>query len=103
MPSNTSVLIEKVLAANGIVLGKTRMHELAYGVTTINPYYGPVLNPYDNTCHVGGESVSESGYSSILSVMTSCLHAALVQRSAGLYAFFFFWISIEMAHSCLHI
>ena len=45
MPTDNSILIEKLLAANGIVLGKTRMHELAYGVTSINPFYGPVLNP----------------------------------------------------------
>jgi len=37
-----------------VVLGKTRMHELAVGVTTINMHGGPVLNPYDNTMHTGG-------------------------------------------------
>ena len=42
--------------ANGIVLGKTRMHELALGATTINPNGGPVLNPHNNIMHVGGSS-----------------------------------------------
>ncbi|KAK9834649.1 hypothetical protein WJX74_006634 [Apatococcus lobatus] len=56
VPQNNSVLIDKFLAANGVVLGKTRMHELAYGVTSINPFFGPVLNPYNNTCHTGGSS-----------------------------------------------
>lgn len=32
------------------------MHELAADVTSINPYYGPVLNPYNITYHVGGSS-----------------------------------------------
>lgn len=35
-------------------MGKTRMHELAYGVTSINPVFGPVLNPYDVTKIPGG-------------------------------------------------
>ena len=39
-----------------MVLGKTRMHELAVGVTTINMHGGPVLNPYNNTMHTGGPS-----------------------------------------------
>ncbi|KAK9838245.1 hypothetical protein WJX84_005685 [Apatococcus fuscideae] len=56
VPQNNSVIIDKFLAANGVVLAKTRMHELAYGVTSINPYFGPVLNPYNNTCHTGGSS-----------------------------------------------
>ena len=35
-------------------MGKTCMHELAYGVTSINPVFGPVLNPYDVTKIPGG-------------------------------------------------
>lgn len=54
MPCNSSTLVTRLLEANGVVLGKTRMHELAEGVTSINVYGGPVLNPYNNTMHVGG-------------------------------------------------
>jgi aspartyl-tRNA(Asn)/glutamyl-tRNA(Gln) amidotransferase subunit A len=32
------------------------MHELAYGVTSENPHYGPVLNPADQTRISGGSS-----------------------------------------------
>ena len=46
--------MRKLIAANGVVMGKTRMHELAYGVTSINPAFGPVLNPYDVTKIPGG-------------------------------------------------
>ena len=53
---NSSDYVRKLLAANGVVMGKTRMHELAYGVTSINPVFGPVLNPYDVTKIPGGES-----------------------------------------------
>ncbi len=55
MPCNSSALVTRLLSANGIVLGKTRMHELAMGATTINPNGGPVLNPHNNIMHVGGE------------------------------------------------
>lgn len=56
MPCNSSALVARLLNANGIVLGKTRMHELAMGATTINPNGGPVLNPHNNLMHVGGEN-----------------------------------------------
>ena len=54
MPCNSSTLVTRLVEAHGVVLGKTRMHELAEGVTSINAYGGPVLNPYNNTMHVGG-------------------------------------------------
>lgn len=52
--TNSTALVRKLLAAHGVVMGKTRMHELAYGVTSINPVFGPVLNPYDPTKIPGG-------------------------------------------------
>lgn len=58
MPCNSSTLVTRLLEAHGVVLGKTRMHELAEGVTSINVYGGPVLNPYNNTMHVGGTLIS---------------------------------------------
>jgi Asp-tRNA(Asn)/Glu-tRNA(Gln) amidotransferase A subunit family amidase len=56
MPGNSSALVTRLLEAHGVVLGKMRMHELAYGGTSINVHGGPVLNPYNNTMHVGGSS-----------------------------------------------
>lgn len=64
MPCNSSTLVTRLLNAHGVVLGKTRMHELAEGVTSINVYGGPVLNPYNNTMHVGG-ALLQSTFSSI--------------------------------------
>ena len=51
----SSPLVTQLGAANGVVLGKTRMHELAEGYTSISAYYGPVLNPYRVDAHVGGK------------------------------------------------
>ena len=67
MPCNSSALVTRLLDANGIVLGKTRMHELAMGATTINPNGGPVLNPHNNIMHVGGEGLT--GYSANLALV----------------------------------
>lgn len=54
-PSNSSPVVTRLLQAHGIVLGKTNLEELAEGLTTINPVYGPVLNPYNNLHDVGGK------------------------------------------------
>ena len=42
--------------AGAILLGKTNMHEFAYGITSNNPHYGPVRNPWDETRIAGGSS-----------------------------------------------
>jgi Asp-tRNA(Asn)/Glu-tRNA(Gln) amidotransferase A subunit family amidase len=39
-----------------LVIGKTNLHEWAYGLTSINPHYGTVLNPRDVTRIAGGSS-----------------------------------------------
>jgi aspartyl-tRNA(Asn)/glutamyl-tRNA(Gln) amidotransferase subunit A len=42
--------------AGAILLGKTNMHEFAYGVTSNNPHYGAVHNPWDLERIPGGSS-----------------------------------------------
>src|SRR5438132_9508668 len=39
-----------------VMVGKTNLHEFAYGVTSVNPHYGAVLNPDDPTRVAGGSS-----------------------------------------------
>ena len=39
-----------------VVVGKTNLHEWAYGVTSDNPHYGPVRNPHDPRRVAGGSS-----------------------------------------------
>ena len=51
-----SLLVTRLKAAHGVVLGKLRMHELGCGDTTVNPVYGPTLNPHNVTHTVGGSS-----------------------------------------------
>ena len=42
------------------MLGKLNMHEMAYGITSANPHFGPVRNPW-NTEHSPGGSSGGSG------------------------------------------
>jgi aspartyl-tRNA(Asn)/glutamyl-tRNA(Gln) amidotransferase subunit A len=49
-------VIEHIRAAGCVVVGKANMHEFAYGVTSINPHYGPVRNPHDPSRVAGGSS-----------------------------------------------
>jgi aspartyl-tRNA(Asn)/glutamyl-tRNA(Gln) amidotransferase subunit A len=39
-----------------VVIGKTNLHEWAFGVTSANPHYGPVRNPHDPELVAGGSS-----------------------------------------------
>jgi aspartyl-tRNA(Asn)/glutamyl-tRNA(Gln) amidotransferase subunit A len=49
-------LVTQLLEAGAVLLGKTNMHEFAYGVTSNNPHYGPVHNPWDLSRISGGSS-----------------------------------------------
>ncbi|HEV2223115.1 MAG TPA: amidase [Candidatus Acidoferrales bacterium] len=46
----------KLSRAGAILLGKTNLHEFAYGITTENPHYGPTRNPWNLECIPGGSS-----------------------------------------------
>src|ERR1700719_4100876 len=56
IPLHDAVVWAKLQEAGAILLGKTNLHEFAYGVTTNNPHYGPTRNPWDLACIPGGSS-----------------------------------------------
>jgi len=56
VPEADSAVVEKLYAAGAIVLGKTNMHEIALGLTTVNPHYGTCHNPWNRECVPGGSS-----------------------------------------------
>ncbi|MGH2399454.1 MAG: amidase [bacterium] len=51
-----AVLAARLRAAGAILIGKTSLHECAFGVTNINPHYGAVHNPWDPARIPGGSS-----------------------------------------------
>ena len=56
IPAEDSQVALKLKLAGGVVLGKTNTHEIALGVTGVNPHYGAVKNPWDLTRVTGGSS-----------------------------------------------
>jgi len=55
-PPKDSFAVAKLREAGAIILGKTNMHEFAFGITTNNPHWGPARNPYKKDCIPGGSS-----------------------------------------------
>ncbi|RAK58408.1 amidase [Phenylobacterium hankyongense] len=55
-PSDDAFAIQRLRAAGAIILGKTAMHELASGVTTVSSLTGITRNPYDPARSPGGSS-----------------------------------------------
>ena len=57
-PKANAPSLQKLLDAGAIVIGKTNMHELAFGITSTNSssFAGPVKNPHDETRIPGGSS-----------------------------------------------
>jgi mandelamide amidase len=55
-PKKNAPVADKLVKAGAIVLGKTNMHELAFGITTNNAAFGPARNPYDPKRIAGGSS-----------------------------------------------
>ncbi len=56
VPTYNAAVLERLETAGAVCVGKTNLHELAYGVTSKNPHYGFVLNPRDTARIAGGSS-----------------------------------------------
>jgi aspartyl-tRNA(Asn)/glutamyl-tRNA(Gln) amidotransferase subunit A len=56
IPDRDATAVRRLREAGAIVLGKTGLHELAWGTTSINPHYGRIANPWDIEHHPGGSS-----------------------------------------------
>jgi len=56
IPDFDSTVVERLEAAGAVILGKLNMHELAYGVTSANPHFGIVRNPWNTDRSPGGSS-----------------------------------------------
>jgi aspartyl-tRNA(Asn)/glutamyl-tRNA(Gln) amidotransferase subunit A len=56
LPLQDAAVVTSLKNAGAILLGKTNLHEFAYGVTSNNPHFGPVRNPWDLDRIPGGSS-----------------------------------------------
>jgi aspartyl-tRNA(Asn)/glutamyl-tRNA(Gln) amidotransferase subunit A len=56
MPEEDATVTAKLRQAGAILIGKTNMHEFAWGGTSANPHYGAVRNPWDRERFPAGSS-----------------------------------------------
>jgi aspartyl-tRNA(Asn)/glutamyl-tRNA(Gln) amidotransferase subunit A len=56
VPLHDAAVVTALRQAGAVLLGKTNLHEFAYGVTTDNPHFGPARNPWDRQRIPGGSS-----------------------------------------------
>jgi aspartyl-tRNA(Asn)/glutamyl-tRNA(Gln) amidotransferase subunit A len=56
VPKENATAVDRMREAGAILLGKTNLHEFAFGATSVNPHYGPVRNPWDPERISGGSS-----------------------------------------------
>ena len=50
-PNDDAEVVRRLRRAGAVVIGKTNLHELAFGATTQNPHYGSCRNPWDPKTH----------------------------------------------------
>ena len=55
-PRDDAFQVRRLREAGVVIVGKSNLHELAYGITTIASLGGQTLNPYDLTRNPGGSS-----------------------------------------------
>jgi aspartyl-tRNA(Asn)/glutamyl-tRNA(Gln) amidotransferase subunit A len=56
IPQEDAAVVTKLKAAGAILLGKTNLHEIALGLTNVNPHFGPCRNPWALERVSGGSS-----------------------------------------------
>jgi aspartyl-tRNA(Asn)/glutamyl-tRNA(Gln) amidotransferase subunit A len=52
----SSPVVSRLEASGAVVIGRTGLHEFAFGFSSENPHFGPVRNPWDPDTSPGGSS-----------------------------------------------
>jgi len=56
VPARSAPVVERLEAAGAVIIGRTGLHEFAFGYTSENEWFGPVRNPWDPALSPGGSS-----------------------------------------------
>ena len=56
VPDRDAAVVERLATAGAVLVGKTGLHELALGITSNNPHFGAIRNPWDPSRVPGGSS-----------------------------------------------
>lgn len=71
IPNDNATVVSRLESVGTIIIGKTNLHEFAWGATSENPHYGIVRNPWNHNCNPAGSS----GGSAVAVVTKSCFGA----------------------------
>lgn len=77
-PAQDAEVVARLKRAGAVVIGLTNLHELAYGITSANPHFGPVVNPAAPSRIPGGSSGGSAA-----AVGAGIVRAALGTDTAG--------------------
>lgn len=55
-PKTDAAIVALLKAEGAVILGKSNLHELGFGISCDNAYFGPVRNPYNPAYITGGSS-----------------------------------------------
>ena len=78
VPDRTAAAVARLEAAGYVTVGKTNLHEFAYGITSYNPHFGAVPNPLAPGRTAGGSSAGSAA-----AVAAGLADAALASDSGG--------------------
>jgi aspartyl-tRNA(Asn)/glutamyl-tRNA(Gln) amidotransferase subunit A len=56
IPEHDCAVYDQLRERGAVLMGKTGLHELAYGITSNNPHFGAIRNPRDTSRIPGGSS-----------------------------------------------
>ncbi|MFB3918304.1 MAG: amidase [Terriglobales bacterium] len=77
-PQQDAEVVRRLRAAGAVLLGKTNLHEFAYGGSSIVSYFGPVHNPWNPERIAGGSSGGAAA-----AVAAGLCYAAIATDTAG--------------------
>ena len=78
IPDEDATVVRRLREAGAVLLGKLGLHEFAYGISSVNPHFGDVRNPWDTTKIPGGSSGG-----SAVAVVAGEAYAALGSDTGG--------------------
>src|SRR5256885_4828104 len=78
VPNEDATVVRRLREAGAVLLGKLGLHEFAYGISSVNPHFGDVRNPWDTTKIPGGSSGG-----SAVAVVASEAYTALGSDTGG--------------------
>ena len=56
IPDRSAVVVRRLETAGAVIIGRTGLHEFAFGFSSENEHFGPVRNPWDPDLSPGGSS-----------------------------------------------